>query len=427
MRTTRKINVLHLRSCRGAGGGPEKTILFSAKETDRESFRLHIAYLRSRVDPDFDLDERARSLGVEDFVTIEEDYKFDLHALRSILRLLRERQIDVLSCHCYKSDLYGLILSRFHPMKLVTTAHGPLASFRHFWSAQNWRVRYLYDQLDLLLLSYFDHVLIVSDSMRKAVSRFGVDRGKISWVKNAIDANHFRKTSVDSFEMRDRFGIPRDAVVVGAVGRLNAEKDYPNFIDAAKILLADRPDLFFTITGSGPLEEDLRGRVSLMGLDNRILFLGHHHDVRRIYEMIDLYVLSSTREGLPNTVLEAMAMEVPIVSTDVDGVREAVEHDREALLVPARQPHRLAEGIRSVLSDPDLARRLSRAAREKVEREFSFSSRMRRVEDIYRKILGVDGGDGLQGLQPSARCVEATETRIGGISLNSAGEVARTP
>jgi glycosyltransferase involved in cell wall biosynthesis len=427
MGARKKINVLHLRSCRGTGGGPEKTILFSAKETDRESFRLSIAYLRSRVDPDFDLDERARRLGVEDFVTIEEDYKFDLHALRSILRLLRERQIDVLSCHCYKSDLYGLILSHFHPMKLVTTAHGPLASFRHFWSAQNWRVRYLYDQLDLLLLRSFDHVLIVSDSMREAVSRFGVDGRKVSWVKNAIDASHFRKASVASFEMRDQFGIPRDAVVVGAVGRLNAEKDYPNFIDAAKILLADRPNLYFTIAGSGPLEENLRDRVSSMGLGDRILFLGHHHDIRRIYEMIDLYVLSSTREGLPNTVLEAMAMEVPIVSTDVDGVREAVEDGREALLVPARQPHRLAEGIRSVLCEPDLARRLARAAREKAEREFSFSSRMRRVEDIYRRILGVDGGDGLRGPQPAARCVEATETGLGGMCSRSAGEVARAP
>jgi glycosyltransferase involved in cell wall biosynthesis len=110
-----------------------------------------------------------------------------------------------------------------------------------------------------------------------------------------------------------------------------------------------------------------------------------------VYEMMDVYVLSSTREGLPNTVLEAMAMEVPIVATDVDGVREAVAHDREALLVPARDPNRLAEGIRALLDNPELGKRLSRAAREKVEREFSFSSRMQHVEDIYRKVLGADG------------------------------------
>src|SRR3954447_4912169 len=221
MKTDRKINVLHLRSCRGTGGGPEKTLLFSARAADREHFRLHIAYLKSRNDPEFDLDERARKLGIEDFVLIEEDYKFDVRALKSLLQVLRDREIDILSCHCYKSDLYGLLLSRFHPMKLVATAHGPLATFDHFWSAQNWRVRYLYDQLDLMLLRHFDRVLIVSESMRKAVSRFGVRPDKITWVRNAIDSDHFRRDSGVPFELRDRLSIPRDATVIGAVGRLN--------------------------------------------------------------------------------------------------------------------------------------------------------------------------------------------------------------
>jgi glycosyltransferase involved in cell wall biosynthesis len=386
--TRKKINVLHLRSSRGSGGGPEKTILFSAREADPEYFRLHIAYLKSRNDPEFDLAERARKLGIENFVAIDEDYKFDLRALKSLLRLLREREIDILSCHCYKSDLYGLILSRFHHMKLVTTAHGPLASFRHFWSAQNWRVRYIYDQLDLMLLRYFDQVLIVSDSMRKAVSRFGLKEEKIIWVRNAIDGNYFRRSQVRTFELKDKHGIPREAIVIGAVGRLNAEKDYPNFIDAAKILLAERPDLYFTIAGNGALEDELRDRVRGEGISNRVLFLGHFHDVRPVYEMTDIYVLSSLREGLPNTVLEAMAMEVPVVATDVDGVCEAVVHDREALLVPPRNPERLAASIRTLLDDPDLARRLSQAARAKVEREFSFASRMRRVEHIYQRLLG---------------------------------------
>ncbi len=427
MKTGKTINVLHLRSCRGTGGGPEKTILFSAKEADPESFRLHVAYLKSRNDPEFDLAERARRLGIEDFITIEEDHKFDLRALKALLHVLRERKIDILSCHCYKSDLYGLILSRFFPMKLVTTAHGPLASFRYFWSAQNWRVRYLYDQLDLMLLCYFDQVLIVSDSMRKAVSRFGVDQSKITWVKNAIDSNYFRRAALRSFDLRDQLGVPREAVVIGAVGRLNAEKDYPNFFDAAKILLAERPDLYFTITGKGPLEADLRGRVKSIGLADRVLFLGHLHDVRQVYEMMDVYVLSSTREGLPNTVLEAMAMEVPIVATDVDGVCEAVVHDQEALLVPARNPKRLAEGIRSVLENPDLGRRLSRAAREKVEREFSFASRMRRVEDIYRKVLGADSGGSSMGPHPLAEGAGAAGTGLGGEALCHAEHVAGAP
>jgi glycosyltransferase involved in cell wall biosynthesis len=391
MKTKRHLNVLHLRSCRGTGGGPEKTILFSAKEADPAEVRVHIAYLKSHDDAEFDLDKRAAKLGIRNFTTVEERHKFDAAALRKLLRILREKEIDLISCHCYKSDLYALLLSRFHKMKLVTTAHGPLASLRHFWSAQNWRVRYLYDQLDLRLLRYFDHVLVVADSMRKTIAGFGVAPDSLTYVKNAIDSEYFRPEEGRAAELRGRLRLPENATVVGAVGRLNAEKDYPTFFEAAKLLLRERDDLYFTIAGKGPLEEDLRRRVAALGLTNRVLFLGHFHDTRQVYDLLDVYVLSSTREGLPNTVLEAMAMEVPIVATDVDGVSEAVTHDRDAILVPPRAPERLAEGVRSVLQAPALADRLRRAARSRVVAEFSFAARMRRVEEIYRRVMNKDG------------------------------------
>ena len=384
----RKINVLHLRSCHGTGGGPEKTILFSAKEVDRSAFDMHIAYLKSRNDRDFNLHERARMLDVDNFVTIEEDYKFDFAALQSLLQLLRTRQIDILHAHCYKSDLYGLLLRRYHPMKLLTTAHGPLASLRYFWASQNWRVRYIYDTLDLFLLRYFDRVIMVSDTMRPVISRYGVKPDRLEWVRNAIDSNVFcRRGAIDAAFKRE-LAIPPEATVVGAVGRLNGEKDYPNFLAAAKLLLEGRPDLYFVIAGKGELEKSLRRKSEELGVSTRVKFLGHFQDVRRVYEIMDVYVLSSTREGLPNTVLEAMAMEVPIVATDVDGVREAVTGGREALLAPPCDAAALARGIERVLDDAELRGSLVSAAREKVEQEFSFPRRMRRIENIYREVMG---------------------------------------
>lgn len=387
MSQVRKINVLDLRSCRGGGGGPEKTILFSALETDREGFNMSVAYLKSADDAEFDLHERAKKLGVESFYTIDERHKFDIGALRQLLALLRERQIDILHSHCYKSDLYGLILRRYHKMKLVTTAHGPLASFKYFWASKNWRVRYLYDQIDLRILKYFDIVFMVSDTMRGIIGRHAVDPAKMIWVRNAIDCRYFRRSDASNAEMRGSLGIPATATVIGAVGRLNGEKDYPNLLGAAKVLLANRPDVYFVIAGKGELEQELRQMAIDMGVANRVIFMGHFHDVRKVFEMMDVYVLSSTREGLPNTVLEAMAMEVPIVSTDVDGVREAVTGGSEAILVPAQDSEELAKGIALMLDDSDLRNRLVRTARQKVESEFSFAQRTRRMEDMYRRLM----------------------------------------
>ncbi len=382
-----KINILEVRSCRGGGGGPEKTILFSALEADRERFNVTIVYLKSEDDPEFDLDQRARNLGVDEFYTIGERSKFDFRAIRRLIAICREKNIHIMHAHCYKSDLYGLIARRWHRMALMTTAHGPLATMKFFWASKNWRVRYLYDQIDLRILKYFDKVLMVSDTMRDIISKYGVDPRKLIWVRNAIDSRYFRRTGQRDGAFRSSLGIPADATVIGAVGRLNGEKDYPNLLSAARILLDKRPDLHFVIVGKGELEDELKTLATSLKLDGQVHFLGHFHDVRKVFEQMDLYVLSSTREGLPNTVLEAMAMEVPIVSTDVDGVKEAVTGDRDALLVPAQDSPALAAGIERMLDDPELRNRFARAAREKVESEFSFTARTRKVEDIYRQLV----------------------------------------
>lgn len=387
MRANRKINVLEVRSCRGGGGGPEKTILFSALEADHEKFTVTIVYLRSEDDSEFDLDTRAANLGIQDFYTISERRKFDIRAIRELLRICREKHIDVFHAHCYKSDAYGLIVRRFHQMALITTAHGPLATMKFFWASKNWRVRYLYDQIDLRILKYFDRVLMVSDTMREIISRHGVDTAKMIWVRNAIDSRYFRRVGRRDPGFRASQGIPADAVVVGAVGRLNGEKDYPNLLRAAAILSSRRPDVYFVVVGKGELDQELRALATSLGLDGRVKFLGHFHDVRQIFEEMDLYVLSSTREGLPNTVLEAMAMEVPIVSTDVDGVKEAVTGGSTALLVPPMDSDSLAAGIEQLLVDSDLRLRLVRAARTRVESEFSFTARTRKVEDIYHQVV----------------------------------------
>jgi glycosyltransferase involved in cell wall biosynthesis len=226
--------------------------------------------------------------------------------------------------------------------------------------------------------------------MREIISKHGVDPAKMIWVRNAIDSEYFRRSNGSDADIRQRLGIPARATVVGAVGRLNGEKDYPNLLRSAKLLLARRPDTYFVIVGKGELDQQLRQTAIDMGLAERVIFTGHAHDVRKLFELMDVYALSSTREGLPNTVLEAMAMEVPIVSTDVDGVREAVSDGVEAVLVPARDSERLADAIDRVLGSPDLRAQLITQARKKVESSFSFASRTRRMEDMYRRLLAAD-------------------------------------
>ena len=217
---------------------------------------------------------------------------------------------------------------------------------------------------------------------------YGVNKKKVTWVKNAIDAHFFSRVQERGLAFRDRLKIPRDAAVVGAVGRLNAEKDYPNFLDAAKLVLTERSDVYFTIAGKGPLEESLQHRARSMGLADRVRFLGHFHDVREVYEAMDVYVLSSLREGLPNVVLEAMAMEVPLIATRIASVPRVIEDGQNGLLVEPGSAEQLAAAIRRLIEDDGLRERLRQQGRHTTETRYGFRNRMRKVATVFDELLG---------------------------------------
>jgi len=380
MNPSTKINVLHLRSSRGKGGGPEKTILFSAKEIDTTEFNLHIVYLKSPSDKEFDIAERAQQLQVENFVAIDDRSQLDFRALKQLLRLLKTHKIDILHCHGYKSNFYGLLLSRFHKMKFITTCHG--------WVSWRWKDRLVYHRMDRFFLRFFQRILIVTETMRNEVVSCGVPNDHVITICNAIDSDYFKRDKSDP-RIKEDLSIPQDCLVIGAVGRLEKEKDLPTLFEAARIVLKQRQDLRFVIVGHGSQESHLKRLAADLGLRDHIVFPGHFQDIRRVFSIMDIYVLSSIKEGLPNTVIEAMAMEVPIVATTIDGVKEAVTDGQEALLAPQRAPGRLAEHILRLLQDDVLRGRLVTSARTRVAEEFSFAKRMRKIEKIYASMMGV--------------------------------------
>jgi glycosyltransferase involved in cell wall biosynthesis len=375
-----KINVMHLRSSRGKGGGPEKTILFSAKEIDATKFNLHIVYLKSPTDKEFDITERAQQLQVENFIAIDDRRPFDFRALRQLLHLLKKHKIDILHCHGYKSNFYGVLLARFHKMQFITTCHG--------WVSRHWKDRLIYHHMDRFFLRFFERILIVTETMRNDVVSCGVSNEHVTTIRNAIDSDYFKRDKSEP-QIKDDLKIPRDCLVIGAIGRLEKEKDLPTLFEAARILLKQRQDVRFVIVGKGSQEAHLKALAVDLGISDYLIFAGHFQDIRSVFSIMDIYVLSSIKEGLPNTVIEAMAMEVPIVATTIDGVKEAVTDGQEALLAPARTPGRLAEHILRLLPDDALRERLVTSARTKVMEEFSFAKRMRNIENIYTSMMAV--------------------------------------
>lgn len=375
--TRRRVSVLELRSVRGTGGGPEKTILLGTERTDRARFAVTVCYLRDMRDSVFSIDERARRMQI-DYVEVYERHSFDPRIWWTLVRLVRERRIDIVHSHDYKTDLLAWFLSRRTGVIPLSTAHG--------WAGYTARERYLYYPAGKRLLRRFPRVIAVSGMIRAELERHGVPSGRISVILNSIDPDAFMRDASRRHPVRAELGLRSDDVVIGAVGRLEREKRFDLLIEAFAPLVRERPTLRLVIVGAGSLQAELSALTARLGIQDACLLLGHRLDIAELHQGFDLLVQSSETEGTPNAVLEAMAMGTPIVATDVGGTRELAAHDVHAMLVPRHDVSALREAMRLTLGDRAGAARRAAAARQRIETDLSFDARTRRLETIYEAL-----------------------------------------
>ncbi len=383
MTAVRPVRVLELRSVRGTGGGPEKTILSGAAKSDRTSFAVTVCYIRDERDPVFGIDKRAAEFDI-DYVEVRERHSFDLSIWRALRKLVRDRRIDIVHAHDYKTDLLALLLGRFEPVIPLSTAHG--------WAGHSWKEERLYYPADRRLLARFPRVVVVSSDMRDLLLRCGASAERITVVPNGIDHDQFRRLETLVAPARTGRGIPRDAVVVGAVGRLESEKNYPLLIRAFRESAAVVPNLHLLIAGDGSLRGELQAQIDALRLSDRCRLLGQVADVVGLHHALDLFVICSDNEGSPNAVLEAMAMGTPVIATSVGGIPDLITAGTSGLLVARRDLNALSVAITRLASDAALRDSTAQAARQKVERELSFDRRMRRVERIYDELMAAHPG-----------------------------------
>jgi glycosyltransferase involved in cell wall biosynthesis len=375
---TRRLSILELRSVRGTGGGPEKTILLGAERRDRARFDVTVCYLRHADDEVFAVDERARRLDV-DYVELRERGAFDRRIWRALLALVRERDIDIVHAHDYKTDLLAYALARRTRVLPLATAHG--------WTGQTAKERHLYYPLDKRLLARFGKVIAVSSDIKAELVRCGASVRAVAVILNGIDPEVFERVPGRREPVRERLGLAPDEVAIGAIGRLERQKRFDLLIEGFAAAQRAEPGLRLIIAGDGALSRDLHRQAAALGVAASVRLLGHRDDVVDLHHAFDLFVQSSEYEGTPNAVLEAMALETPIVATDVGGTVELASPDVHALIVPAGDAPALTRSILDVCRNRSAARARAAAARRRVETDLSFDARTRRLERIYLDLV----------------------------------------
>lgn len=374
------IKVLHLRDTDRICG-PGKTILESCTRIDTSRYELSIGLFLGADEREADNAylRAARERGIE-VLPLRSRGRMDLRVASDIARLVREQQFDVVHTHEYKSDLLGLLAGRLRSVPLVSTAHG--------WITNSLKSRLLIGA-GKRLLRYFDSVIAVSPAIRDELVRLGVPADRVRLIHNAIVVENYQPQDQAPGALRRYFDLPDHARIIGNVGRLSREKGQADFIAAAARIARRFPQAYFVLIGDGPDRAALERLAAEQGIAERVLFTGHHRDIRPFYRDLDALALTSYTEGFPNVLLEALCMGKPVLATRVGGVPDIVEDHLTGHLVEPGAVDAIAHRLEELLERDDLSRSMVEAGRARIRERFEFGQRMQRVEALYDEVLGL--------------------------------------
>jgi len=369
--------VLDARVVTGSGGGPDKTILNSPRFLDPLGYRMVCAYMHPPSDPGYEVIQTKAARYGAPLVSIPDRGPWDWRVLTGLLAVCRQEKVTIWHGHDYKTNALGLLLKRFWPMRLVTTVHG--------WVHHTARTP-LYYKLDQLCLPRYERIICVADDLLEFCLSTGVAAKKCVLLENGIDTQEYvRKQSVR--EARTTLGLPQSGFLIGAVGRLAAEKGFDLLIRSIPTLLECGLDVRLAIVGEGGERKSLERLATQLGIADRVILPGWQPDVRSYFEAMDVFALSSHREGLPNVLLEAMALEVPVIATRVNGVPRLVQDGRNGFLIEPGDGEGLSIALAGLLKNPTLRNVFAVAARRMVETKYSFTTRIQRLKRIYDELL----------------------------------------
>jgi len=314
----------------------------------------------------------------------------DVSALFELRRLFSQLRPDIVHTHNPKPGVYGRIAARLAGVpNVVNTVHGLYAQ-----PDDSWARRSVVYGLERIAGRCSDAELLQNVEDLPVLRRLGIPDRKLHLLGNGIDLAHFDARRVapgTRAGLRAEWGVPDDAVVCGVVGRLVWEKGYREVIEAARRLRTEAPNVRIVVVGpadNAKAEALSDSDIAAAERIGNLRFVGERADVDACYAAFDIYALASYREGFPRSAMEAAAMGLPVVATDIRGCRQVVDDGRTGRLVPVRDAAALADAVAALAADPAARRAMAGAARAKAERDFD----QRRCVDItlttYESLLG---------------------------------------
>ena len=288
-------------------------------------------------------------------------------------RLLRASSTSVIHSHNYSAWLYSVVASLgLVGIRRIHTEHSRVQPLARRRAMERWLARHTHAVVG-----------VSGDVATSLVADVGIEPSRVCFIANGINLSRYRPDPSLRASLRSELRIAQSTLVYGIVARLVPVKAHADLIDAFHIVHQAQADTQLLIAGNGACREALHGQVASLGLTQSVIFLGEVRDTERVLNAMDVYVLSSTDEGMNLTLLEAMATGLPVIATGVGGNPEVVADGNTGMLVPARNPQRMAQAMHELLIKGDLRREFGLAGRQRVERQFSQANTLRKYRALY--------------------------------------------
>lgn len=366
------MTILHLRAS-NFYGGPERQLFHHAQVMASSRHRVVIGSFREHGRCP-ELLNVAEVGGVEN-VMIDVSSAYDLSAVGKIKKALQKENVDLLCTHDYRSHLLGHVTCRKSRAKHVCFVRGA--------TKDDLKVR-LYQWLDKVALRWADHVVTVSEQQRRAMIASGYPKARITVVHNAVSLHEL--SEIEPIDLRTVFQLPPDAVVVMAAGRFSREKGQRLLVEAALRAIEQDRRLYFVLFGDGPDLGPVKRQVAGSNCPAQILLPGFDAKVISYLKSADILVNPSYSEGLPNVVLEALAVGTPVVATSVGGVPELIVNQRSGLLTAAGDTKALSDAILLFAEDLPMRKRLAENGLRVVKERFTFEQQAKKLTQVYEEV-----------------------------------------
>lgn len=361
--------------------------MFTAQMLDNSRFHTEIL-CGPQTGPEGSLIEEAQKSGVSLIILPDLVRQIspqqDLRALQNLTSLMRRNRYSIVHTHSSKAGILGRLAARFAGVPIIVhTVHG--WSFHDYMSAP---VRNLFIILERWVAGFTDALIVVAmrDLQKGMVAKIGKSN-QYHLIRSAIPLEEFDPSSVDRGSVRRELGIPENVPVVGNVGRFSEQKNPLGWLRVAGIIGRSNPSVQFLLVGDGPLRAQVLDSLEREGIADRTILTGLRRDIPPLMAAMDIFLLTSLWEGLPRVIPQALAMRIPVVAFQVDGVSEAIHDGQSGFLCSPGDATALAQRCNYLIENPLERRAMGESGRAYAIKEFNLNKMIVQIEDVYDSLI----------------------------------------